>query len=145
MTEQSPKFAEPDTTGLFDCRGDFPALQQDVNGHSLVYLDSAASSQPPAAVISAVAEYQAHDHANVHRGVHTLSHRATEAYEGARDQVRSFINAGDRSEIVFTRGTTESVNLVAQSLSPADAQTGRPDPDHTPRTPFQYCSVAAGL
>lgn len=117
MNERSQKLAKPVTSGLRDCRGDFPALGQEVNGHSLVYLDSAASSQPPSAVISAVAEYQAHDHANVHRGVHTLSHRATEAYEGARDRAQSFINANNRNEIIFTRGTTEAVNLVAQSFS----------------------------
>ncbi len=96
-------------------RTDFPALHQEVNNHPLVYLDSAASSQQPVSVIDAVAAYQRQDHANVHRGVHTLSHRATEAYEGARDKVVSFINATGRSEIVFTRGTTESINLVAQS------------------------------
>jgi len=101
----------------FDVRGDFPALDQEVNGHRLVYLDSAASSQSPAMVIDTVAEYQRHDHANVHRGVHTLSHRATEAYEGARDDIVRFINAKSRSEIVFTRGTTESINLVAQSFA----------------------------
>jgi len=98
-----------------DWRADFPALHQEVNNHPLVYLDSAASSQQPVSVIDAVASYQRQDHANVHRGVHTLSHRATEAYEGARDKVVSFINATGRSEIVFTRGTTESINLVAQS------------------------------
>lgn len=97
-------------------RQDFPALQQEVNRYRLVYLDSAASAQQPDAVIEAVAAYQRRDHANVHRGVHTLSHRATDAYEGARDKVRSFINAASRSEIVFTSGTTESVNLVAQSF-----------------------------
>ena len=107
------------------CRADFPALDQQINEHPLVYLDSAASSQAPASVIDAVAAYQRHDHANVHRGVHTLSHRATEAYEGARDDVAAFINAANRREIVFTRGTTESINLVAQSfarpaLRPAD-------------------------
>jgi cysteine desulfurase/selenocysteine lyase len=96
-------------------RADFPALQQTVNGHPLVYLDSAASSQMPGAVIDAIAAYQRHDHANVHRGVHTLSHRATDAYEGARDRIRAFINAANRSEIVLTSGTTESINLVAQS------------------------------
>lgn len=96
-------------------RGDFPALDQEVNGHPLVYLDSAASSQVPLAVIEEIARYQREDHANVHRGVHTLSHRATEIYEGARDAVRDFINANDRREIVFTRGTTEAINLVAQS------------------------------
>ncbi|MDH3546647.1 MAG: cysteine desulfurase [Gammaproteobacteria bacterium] len=99
-----------------DCRSDFPALQQDVHGHPLVYLDSAASAQQPRTVIDAVAEYQRHDHANVHRGVHTLSHRATDAYEGARDKIRDFINAADRREIVLTSGTTESINLVAQSF-----------------------------
>ena len=97
------------------CRSDFPALQQEVNGQPLVYLDSAASSQPPQAVIDAIANYQGHDHANVHRGVHTLSHRATDAYEGSRDKIRRFINANNRSEIVLTSGTTEAINLVAQS------------------------------
>jgi len=101
---------------LPDVRADFPALQQAVNGQALVYLDSAASAQQPAAVIDAVANYQRHDHANVHRGVHTLSHRATEAYEGARDKLQAFINADKRSEIILTSGTTESINLVAQSF-----------------------------
>ena len=108
----------------FDVRGDFPALAQEVNGKRLVYLDSAASAQAPAAVIDAVAEYQRHSHANVHRGVHTLSHRATEAYEGARDAVVSFINAASRSEVVFTRGTTESINLVAQGFLRPIARRG---------------------
>jgi cysteine desulfurase/selenocysteine lyase len=97
------------------CRADFPALAQDVHGQSLVYLDSAASSQQPACVIDAVAAYHSHDHANVHRGVHTLSHRATDAYEGARDTIQGFVNAASRTEIIFTSGTTESINLVAQS------------------------------
>jgi cysteine desulfurase/selenocysteine lyase len=101
---------------LSDFRADFPALNQEINGQPLVYLDSAASSQQPATVIDAVANYQRRDHANVHRGVHTLSHRATEAYEGARDKLQSFINAASRSEIVLTSGTTESINLVAQSF-----------------------------
>jgi len=96
-------------------RSDFPAIAQEINGAPLVYLDSAASSQPPLVVIEAISEYQKHDHANVHRGVHTLSHRATDAYEGARDAVVEFINAGSRTETLFTSGTTESINLVAQS------------------------------
>jgi len=96
-------------------RQDFPALQQTVSGHPLVYLDSASSAQQPASVIEAVAEYQRNDHSNVHRGVHTLSHRATEAYEGARDKIQGFINAASRNEIIHTSGTTESINLVAQS------------------------------
>jgi cysteine desulfurase/selenocysteine lyase len=98
-----------------EARGDFPSLSQEINGQPIVYLDSAASSQQPASVIDKVAEYQRHDHANVHRGVHTLSHRATEAYESARDSIRKFINAKSRTEVVFTRGTTEAINLVAQS------------------------------
>jgi cysteine desulfurase/selenocysteine lyase len=98
------------------CRVDFPALAQKINGEPLVYLDSAASAQQPESVIDAVAEYHRHNHANVHRGVHTLSHRATEAYEGARDAIAAFINARSRREIVFTSGTTESINLVAQSF-----------------------------
>ena len=99
-----------------DWRSDFPVLQQSVNNQPLVYLDSAASAQQPASVIDAVASYQREDHANVHRGVHTLSHRATDAYEGARDKIRDFVNASSRTEIVLTSGTTESINLVAQSF-----------------------------
>jgi cysteine desulfurase/selenocysteine lyase len=98
------------------CRADFPALGQDVNGHRLVYLDSAASAQQPSAVIDAIARYERHDHANVHRGVHTLSHRATDAYEGARETLRAFINAANTTEVILTSGTTESINLVAQSF-----------------------------
>jgi cysteine desulfurase/selenocysteine lyase len=98
------------------CRADFPALDQDVSGHRLVYLDSAASAQQPSVVIDAIAYYERHDHANVHRGVHTLSHRATDAYEGARETLRAFISATSTSEVVFTSGTTESINLVAQSF-----------------------------
>jgi len=113
-----------DRADIADCRADFPALHQDVNGHSLVYLDSAASAQQPQCVIDTVAAYQGHDHANVHRGVHTLSHRATDAYEGARERLRAFINAASRSEIVFTSGTTESINLVAQSYCRPQLRAG---------------------
>ena len=114
-------FPEQET---FDYRADFPALSQEINSHPIVYLDSAASSQPPATVIDAIAGYERHDHANVHRGVHTLSHRATEAYEHARDDVVRFINASSRSEIVFTRGTTEAINLVAQSFARPQLKPG---------------------
>lgn len=96
-------------------RRDFPILDQEINGNPLVYLDNAASAQKPAAVIDAVAEYYRRDHANVHRGVHTLSQRATDAYEGAREKIRRFINARSSKEIIYTRGTTEAINLVAQS------------------------------
>ena len=97
-------------------RRDFPILDQRINGKPLVYLDNAASSQRPRQVIEAISHYYEHDHANVHRGVHALSQRATDAYEGARDVIRGFINARDTKEIVFVRGTTEAVNLVAQSF-----------------------------
>lgn len=107
-----------------DWRSDFPALDQAVHGRPLVFLDSAASAQQPAHVIDAVERYQREDHSNVHRGVHTLSARATEAYEGARDKVVGFINASSRSEIVLTSGTTESINLVAQSFCRPRLQPG---------------------
>ena len=109
----------PTTHANFDVesiRADFPVLHQEVNGCRLAYLDNAASAQHPTAVIDAVSHYYQHDHANVHRGVHTLSHRATDAYEGAREKIRAFINAASTKEIVFTGGTTESINLVAGSL-----------------------------
>jgi cysteine desulfurase/selenocysteine lyase len=109
---------------ISSARADFPALAQDINGNPIVYLDSAASSQQPGSVIDKVAEYQRHDHANVHRGVHTLSHRATEAYEGARDSIVKFINARSRSEVVYTSGTTEAINLVAQSWCRPRLQPG---------------------
>jgi cysteine desulfurase/selenocysteine lyase len=98
------------------CRRDFPILSRVVNGRPLVYLDSAASSQKPASVIEAVQRYYETSHANVHRSIHTLGEEATELYEGARDAVRAFIGARGREEIVFTRGTTESINLVAQAV-----------------------------
>ena len=96
-------------------RRDFPILARMVNGRPLVYLDSAASSQRPIQVIQAVDRYETQSHANVHRGVHALSQEATEAFEGARDRVRRFINARSTHEIIFVRGTTEGINLVAQS------------------------------
>ncbi|MDF1587966.1 MAG: cysteine desulfurase [Gammaproteobacteria bacterium] len=97
-------------------RRDFPILDQQINGHPLVYLDNAASSQKPNQVIDAISDYYRQDNANVHRGVHRLSQRATDAYEGARDKVRAFVNAKSDKEIIFVRGATEAVNLVAQSF-----------------------------
>jgi cysteine desulfurase/selenocysteine lyase len=106
------------------CRADFPILQRVVNGSPLAYLDSAASSQKPRQVIEAVSGYYERSHANVHRSIHTLGEEATELYEGARDAVRAFGGARFREEIVFTRGTTEAINLVAQcvgrTLQPGD-------------------------
>ncbi|MDP3438296.1 MAG: aminotransferase class V-fold PLP-dependent enzyme, partial [Azonexus sp.] len=96
-------------------RQDFPILQREVHGHPLVYLDNAATSQKPWSVIEAERHYYAYYNANIHRGVHHLSQEATDAYEGARDKVREFIHAPRREEIIFTRGTTESINLVASS------------------------------
>ena len=97
------------------CRPDFPILDRMVNGHPLAYLDSAASSQKPRSVIEAIQRYYERSHANVHRSIHTLGEEATERYEGARDAVRAFIGAASREEIIFTRGTTEGINLAAQS------------------------------
>jgi cysteine desulfurase/selenocysteine lyase len=96
-------------------RGDFPILNQTVNGHPLVYLDNGATSQKPQSVIDAIVEYYITTNSNVHRGVHTLSQQATDGYEGARTKIRKFINAGDDKEIIFTRNTTEGINLVAHS------------------------------
>lgn len=100
---------------IHQIRADFPILEQQINGHRLAYLDNGATTQKPQQVIDAIAHYYRHINSNVHRGVHTLSHRATEAYETARDTVQKFIGAASRKEIIFTKGTTESINLVAQS------------------------------
>jgi len=97
-------------------RQEFPILRQEVRGKPLVYLDSAASSQKPRAVIDAETRYYLEDNANVHRGVHLLSERATQAYEGAREKVRRFLHAPEAREVIFVRGTTEALNLVAQTF-----------------------------
>jgi cysteine desulfurase/selenocysteine lyase len=97
-------------------RAQFPALAQDVHGNPLVYLDNAATTQKPRSVLDAITHYYESDNANVHRGVHELSQRATEKYEAAREKIRDFIGAASTKEIVFTRGTTEAINLVAQSF-----------------------------
>lgn len=105
-------------------RADFPILHQEVNGYPLVYLDNAASSQKPLQVIDKISEYYHHDNANIHRGVHKLSQRATDAYELARSKVRQFLNAQSDKEIIFTRGATEAINLVAQSYVRPMLQAG---------------------
>lgn len=107
-----------------DIRNHFPILNQEINGHPLVYLDSAATSQKPQKVIDAIKHYYEYENSNVHRGVHTLGNRATEAYEGAREKVRRFVNAKSTEEIIFTRGTTTALNLVAQSYGQANVQEG---------------------
>jgi cysteine desulfurase/selenocysteine lyase len=105
-------------------RKDFPALAQAVHGKPLVYLDSAATSQKPQVVIDTLRQYYEADNANIHRGVHALSQRATDAYEAARGRVQRFLNAAETREIVFVRGTTEAINLVASSYGRAHVAAG---------------------
>jgi cysteine desulfurase / selenocysteine lyase len=107
-----------------DIRAQFPILDQEVNGKPLVYLDSSATSQKPLQVIDAVEKYYREINSNVHRGVHTLGTRATDAYEGAREKVRKFINAKSIQEVIFTRGTTTSLNTVAASYAAANLKEG---------------------
>ena len=102
---------------LENIRNEFPILDQKINGEDLVYLDNAASTQKPKSVINAIKDYYENDHSNVHRGVHTLSVRATEAYENARCKVADFLNSPNKHQIIFTKGTTESVNLIASSVT----------------------------
>ena len=109
---ESSKAAKPDWESI---REDFPILRQEVHGKPLIYFDNAASTQKPTAVLEALRRYYERDNANVHRGLHALSTRATEAYEGARARVAKYLGAASADEIVFTRGTTESINLVAQA------------------------------
>jgi len=116
LPQQRPGSGLSDTDVL-RIRQDFPILQQQINAHPLVYLDNAATSQKPQVVIDTLSRYFAHYNANVHRGIHALSERATQAYEAARDKVRKFLHAHQPEEIVFVRGTTEAINLVAQSYA----------------------------
>ena len=97
-------------------RADFPVLDQMINGNPLVYLDNAATSQKPQSVIDSLVNYYSTENANVHRGVHTLSQRATDDYEEARAKIRRFINAEKDEEIIFVRGTTEGINLISQTF-----------------------------
>jgi cysteine desulfurase/selenocysteine lyase len=105
-------------------RADFPTLHQRVHGKPLVYLDNAATAHKPQVVIDAISRFYQHDNSNVHRGLHALSMRATDAYEGARARVAKFINAANPAEIIFTRGTTEAINLVASSWGGANLKSG---------------------
>jgi len=127
----------------------FPILGQVINGHPLVYLDSAASSQKPVEVIEAIKHYYEYNNANVHRGVHSLGSRATDAYEGARDKVARFIHAKSPEEIIFTRGTTASINLVATSYARAVCKAGDEIvitlmEHHSNLIPWQQAAKAAG-
>jgi cysteine desulfurase / selenocysteine lyase len=130
-------------------RGDFPILDQTVNGHPLVYLDNAASTQRPISVIEEISRYYRHDHANVHRGLHALSNRATTLYEDARQRVASYLNAAPVESIVFTRGTTESINLVASSwagnaLKPGDGILLTQMEHHANLIPWQIVAKRTG-
>jgi cysteine desulfurase/selenocysteine lyase len=105
-----------DQLDLTAIRKQFPVLDQSVNGNSLIYFDNAATTQKPLAVISEISRYYTEDNANIHRGIHTLAERATAAYENTRKSIAQFINANESEEIIFTKGTTDSINLVAHSL-----------------------------
>ena len=130
-------------------RADFPALRQRVHGRPLIYLDNAATTQKPRAVLAALRRHYVRDNANVRRGVHTLGERATAAYEGARETVRRFVNAAHAHEIVFTRGTTEALNLVAAShgrthVGPGDDVVVSAMEHHANLVPWQMLCRATG-
>ncbi len=129
-------------------RSDFPILQRIVNGHPLVYLDSGASSQKPRTVIEAMSQYYERSHANVHRSIHTLGEEATELYESARDRVQRFIGAASREEVVFTRGTTDGISLVAETLGrtlvPGDEILITEMEHHSNIVPWQLAARARG-
>ena len=130
-------------------RAEFPALHQDIKGRPLVYLDNAASAQKPASVIDGVAEHDRRDNANVHRGVHTLSMRATAAFEGARGKLQRFLNAPHTEEVLFCRGATEGINLVAQSygrqnLGPGDEVLVSQMEHHSNIVPWQMICAETG-
>ncbi|WP_078429960.1 cysteine desulfurase [Alkalihalobacterium alkalinitrilicum] len=132
-----------------EVRKQFPILHQEVNGNPLVYLDSAATSQKPIQVIGALDDYYRRYNSNVHRGVHTLGTLATDGYEGAREKVRKFINAHSTEEIVFTRGTTTALNLVASSYGRANVGVGdeiviTPMEHHSNIIPWQQVAKATG-
>ncbi|MCR5711969.1 MAG: cysteine desulfurase [Prevotella sp.] len=113
---QELNYEETDTLSTDEIKKDFPVLQQQVNGHDLVWLDNGATTQKPVQVIDKISDYYRNYNSNIHRGAHTLAARATDAYEGAREKVRRFINAPSADDIIFVRGTTEGINLVAQTF-----------------------------
>ncbi len=122
-TTTSKMQKEPYTSWL-KLRADFPILDQQVHGRPLIYFDNAATTQKPRAVVDALCQYYEHDNANVHRGIHELSNRATTAFEAARARAARFVNARSPEEIIFTRGTTEGINLVAQTWGPRHLKAG---------------------
>ncbi|MEQ6884158.1 cysteine desulfurase [Salicola sp. Rm-C-2C1-2] len=133
---------------LEQVRTDFPILEQQINGKPLIYLDNAASSQKPQAVMEAMTQYLRETHSNVHRGAHTLGDRATSLFEGARETVRAQINAASANEIIWTRGTTEGINLVAngfyRSLKQGDEILVSRMEHHANIVPWQMLAEATG-
>ena len=145
-TSASLKSAAPDWSAL---RADFPILNEVVNGNPLIYFDNGATSQKPKQVLAAIQRYYEHENANVHRGIHELSNRATEAYENARQRTAQFLNARDKSEIIFTRGTTEGINLVAATwaldhLKPGDTILISEIEHHSNLVPWQMVAKRTG-
>ncbi len=122
--KQQPTFPKADIFDVTQIRKDFPILHQNVHGKPLVWFDNAATTQKPKSVIDTVARFYCYDNSNIHRGAHTLAARATDGYEGARENVRRFIGANSTSEIIFVRGTTEGINLVAQTWGRKNIQSG---------------------
>jgi len=129
---------------------DFPILQEQVNGHPLVWLDNAATTQKPKQVIDRVSYFYEHENSNIHRAAHELAARATDAYEGAREKVRRFLNASSANEIIFVRGATEAINLVAKSwgeqyLNPGDEIIISHLEHHANIVPWQQLATRKGL
>src|SRR5258707_11913305 len=150
MIAEAQKKREAKTgTNWSALRADFPILDQKVHGHPLIYFDNAATSQKPRSVMDALVRYYERDNANVHRGIHELSNRATAAFEAARTRVAEFINARSADEIVFTRGTTEGINLVAaawgnKNLKPGDKILLTEMEHHSNIMPWQLLAERAG-
>jgi len=129
-------------------RAQFPLLHQKVNGENLVYFDNGASTQKPQVVIDAIAQYYSNDNANIHRGVHYLSQKATDKFEETRGSVQTFINAKNSCEIIFTKGTTDSINLVANAyrsiLNKADEIIISEMEHHSNIVPWKMCCDVSG-
>jgi cysteine desulfurase/selenocysteine lyase len=148
-TATSPAPSKPATPDWAALRADFPILNEVVNGNPLIYFDNGATSQKPKQVLAAIQNYYEHENANVHRGIHELSNRATEAYENARQRTAQFLNARDKSEIIFTRGTTEGINLVAATwaldhLKPGDTILISELEHHSNLVPWQMVAKRTG-
>ncbi|MEO8635076.1 MAG: SufS family cysteine desulfurase [Gemmatimonadales bacterium] len=149
LTDHAPARTQPPVFDVARARRDFPVLQERINGRALAYLDNGASSQRPRAVVEAEADYALREHANVHRGVHTLSQRATTRYDAVRESLRAFLNAPVADEVIFTAGTTAGLNLVASSygrstLQPGDEILLTEMEHHSNIVPWQLTAQATG-